>query len=249
MFGCLLVHRFPVACELAERPQLRGLPLAVSTPEGRVWEASSEALRLGVAAGQRLSEAMGHWPGLAVLDDRPSLYRERAEAILDTLAQVAFTLEAADPGQVYFDFEEIVPFYPMRAAAAGAVAACAPLSLQPRLGVAPSRFGALAAALEAAPGDWREVGAEELPGFLAGQPVEALPLSAETLRRLRLLGLDRLGRLAALARSKLEAQFGREGRRAWEMATGRDTATLRRRPHQERVRATLSLDTPLVTRQ
>ncbi len=58
--------------------------------------------------------------------------------------------------------------------------------------------------------------------FLAELSVEDLPVSVEMRRRLRLLGLGRLGQLARLPRGAVAAQFGAEGARAWELAHGVD---------------------------
>jgi hypothetical protein len=58
--------------------------------------------------------------------------------------------------------------------------------------------------------------------FLADLSVEDLPVSVEMRRRLRLLGLSRLGQLARLPQGAVAAQFGGEGARAWELAHGVD---------------------------
>lgn len=66
----------------------------------------------------------------------------------------------------------------------------------------------------------------EAAAFLAPLPVELLPVSAEMGRRLRLLGLRTLANLAALPAGAVQAQFGREGLRAWRLASGNDDAPL-----------------------
>ncbi|HET7876847.1 MAG TPA: DNA polymerase Y family protein, partial [Methylomirabilota bacterium] len=81
-----------------------------------------------------------------------------------------------------------------------------------------------------------------------GEPVEALPLSAEMRRRLRVLGLRRLGELAAMPRSALAAQFGPEGARAWELARGGDREPLRPQSGRPRLSERLRLETPLASR-
>lgn len=247
--GCLLVHPFPVACELAERPELRGQPVAVATEDGTVWAASAAARSRGVAFGQHLSEAVGLCPTLGVLEGRPALYQSRWEAILEALEEVAFTVEPGELGIAYVDLAELTSLHSSFQAAAEAVLACAPQEFEPRLGIAPSHFSARVAAERARPGQCLAVAEQELTDFLASQPVTTLPLSAETLRRLQLLKLDTLGALSALPRSALAAQFGPEGARAWELAQGRDRFPLRGRPRLQRVRERLSLEAPLVSRE
>ncbi|MFN0147495.1 MAG: hypothetical protein ACKVT1_13360 [Dehalococcoidia bacterium] len=58
--------------------------------------------------------------------------------------------------------------------------------------------------------------------FLSALPIEVLPVSPLMQQRLRLFGLERLGQLAELTFSAIQAQFGREGARAWELANGKD---------------------------
>ncbi|MGH7904681.1 MAG: DNA polymerase Y family protein, partial [Candidatus Dormibacteraceae bacterium] len=102
--------------------------------------------------------------------------------------------------------------------------------------------------LAAGPGGCLTIAEEAVAAFLAPQPVEALPVSTEMLRRLRLLRLDTLGRLSRLPRSALAAQFGPEGVIAWDLARGDPGPPLSPRRPRERVRERLGLDPPLVSR-
>ncbi|OAI39526.1 hypothetical protein AYO38_01415 [bacterium SCGC AG-212-C10] len=81
--------------------------------------------------------------------------------------------------------------------------------------------------------------------FLAGLPVEALPVAPAMHMRLRLFGLERLGQLAALPFSAMQAQFGHEGARAWELANGRDDARIT--PALEEVRVVEEIEMPAPT--
>ena len=63
--------------------------------------------------------------------------------------------------------------------------------------------------------------------------------SPDTLRRLDLYGLRVLGDLATLAPGPLQAQFGREGLRLWQLARGIDADPLRPRRCEELLSETL----------
>jgi DNA polymerase-4/protein ImuB len=63
--------------------------------------------------------------------------------------------------------------------------------------------------------------------------------SADTLRRLDLYGLRTIGDLAMLAPGPLQAQFGREGKRLYELARGIDREPLRPRRREELLSETL----------
>ena len=75
------------------------------------------------------------------------------------------------------------------------------------------------AARRAPAGGFLDVVEGRIEAFLAAQPVDVLPVPEEMLRRLRLLGIETLGGLAALPRSALAAQFGPLGSLAWAFAT------------------------------
>jgi nucleotidyltransferase/DNA polymerase involved in DNA repair len=245
----LLVSRFPVACELADHPELVGLPVAIAADDGSVLATSSAAEAGGVRPAQKLREAIGRCPTLAVLNGRPAHYQAQAEAILRALEQVAFTVEPEALGIAYVDIAELRTCYRSLDAIIAALLACVPPALEPRLGAAPARFPALLTARTAPAGAGVVIPEDDLAGFLAAQPVEALPVSAEMLRRLRLLKLETLGELGALRRSALVAQFGQEGALAWELAQGRAHSPLRKRPRLVRVVEWLRFETPLVSHQ
>jgi DNA polymerase-4/protein ImuB len=139
-------------------------------------------------------------------------------------------------------------------------AAISASGLPVRLAAAPTVFAAHAANFDAVPaatpvphkrrgpdpapppvllrqGDTRE--------FLARLPVEVLPVSPAMHQRLRLFGLLRLGQLAAVPFSALQAQFGREGARAWDLAHSRDDSIIV--PASRELRIVEEIDLPAPT--
>jgi nucleotidyltransferase/DNA polymerase involved in DNA repair len=89
---------------------------------------------------------------------------------------------------------------------------------EPRLGLAPGPFSARLAAARARPG--RLVQVDKANTFLAPLSSHELPLDAEQLERLHLLGLRTLGAVAAIGPRELESQLGRDGRHAVLLARG-----------------------------
>ncbi len=126
-----------------------------------------------------------------------------------------------------------------------------PAAFWPRLGIAGARFTATAAARAAEPGAALRVDdAGAAAGFLARLPADWLPLPAESLDHLRLLGLRTLGALADLPRHAVEAQFGPAGGAAWLAARGEDPSPLRPDPFaRERILEHAQADPPLVSRE
>jgi DNA polymerase-4/protein ImuB len=69
-----------------------------------------------------------------------------------------------------------------------------------------------------------------------------LPLEAEIPGRLEMLGLHRIGDVAALTLSELMGQFGFPGERLWQLVNGVDREPLRPRQMPETLQATALLD-------
>lgn len=249
MVGCLVVPNLPVACELAERPELRGRPVAVArSDQPTVWAASPSAAGAGVVVDQPIRQAIALCPGLQVLDPRPARYAEQSEAILDTLERAAPVVEPDSDGVAYLDLRGLDHCYPSSAAMCSALLAAAPGALEPRLGIAPDKFTASVAAHSAASLQTVVVRPDHVRGFLAGRPVDTLPVSSETHGWLRMLGIETLGSLAGFSKAALIAEFGREGGRAWLLARGEDPDPVRPRALIERVSEPMLLDAPLVNR-
>ncbi|MCK9518500.1 MAG: hypothetical protein M0R74_05655 [Dehalococcoidia bacterium] len=62
--------------------------------------------------------------------------------------------------------------------------------------------------------------------YLARLPIEVLPVSPLMHQRLRQFGLERLGQVAKLSFSAMQAQFGLDGARAWNLANGKDNSLI-----------------------
>jgi protein ImuB len=252
--GCLVVPRFPLACELGDRPELWGRPVVVAHSDAPVvWSASPAAAKThGVVEGQRLSEAMGRCHSLVVLDARPARYEARDAAILDALEQVVPGVEPAGLGTAYVDLAGLVRCYRSPAVLHAALLGCAPSELRPRLGVGPTKFVAGLAALQAGrhgqSRNVRVVDETEVAAFVTPVPVTALPVEAEMIRRLRLVGITTVGELAALPRHALVAQFGAQGIRLVALLDGA-AEPVRPRPHEERLRERLAFPEPLTSRE
>lgn len=271
--ACLLVPRFALACELAERPELARQASALAVVDGRrVLEACPAAERYGVRASQRLPQAFACYPHLLTVEARPALYQQQFAAMLDALARISPAVEPGPPGVAYVDLgtqghedaatqgrsdagtqglgigDRGVSMLSCLSPLASCLLACAPAALQPRLGIGQSKFPALIAAHRTQPGQVCVL-PEDAATTLAPVAVEYLPVPDEIQRRLRLLGLETLGKLAALPKAAVAAQFGPVGAHAWELARGRDPDPVRPRRQLETIAAQLSFEAPVVSRE
>lgn len=226
--ACLLVPALPLACELAQRPDLRGRPIVITDEAGlRVAHVSGETLSRGVRPGMTLREAVAFVPALAVLEPRPARVARAAHALIDAIGSVSPCVEEAEPGVVFADLAGLERLYPRPGLIEQALFDATPAALGPRVGIAETRFTAFAAAHQSPAGTSTSVGEDEATAFLAEKPTAWLPLDEDAREHLHLLGIETLGGFAALPRHAVEAQFGVSGGLAWLAARGEDPTPLR----------------------
>jgi nucleotidyltransferase/DNA polymerase involved in DNA repair len=221
---------------------------------GSVVDHSPAAGALGVRRAQPLGTAHSLAPEARFLPLEAPALAAPLEAALEALGGLAPAVEgevdptAASFGRILIGIEGLARLWGDEPALIGrALALVAPwLPGQLRAGIGNTRFGAAVAARIGAGaiplGGWREEAA-----FLAPLPLALLPASPETQGRLRVLGLQRMGELAALDRSAVIARFGAEGAGLHDLVRGLDRRPLRPRRPVERLSAEAALDPPAET--
>jgi protein ImuB len=182
----------------------------------------------------RLSEALATCPGLILLEHDPAGAEERWEAVLRRLEDAGFAVESDEPGCAYFKTDGVERLAGgFRESLRRALAAVGP-RWQPRIGAAPRRFTALAAASAAPPGQIVVVDDGESALFLEPMPLDLLPLSPERRQELSELGVRRLGDLARLPGASVADRLGAESGNAWQLARGEDEQGVKgRKPPSE----------------
>lgn len=171
-----------------------------------------------------------------VSDQRRLLPEDVWEEELRRLEGIGAALESERAGEAFFALDGLRGIHGGERAGVVA-AACAAAKLPIRLGVAPTRFAALAAAER----EERVISAAGLREFLDRVPVAALTRRlglpqreaeglAETMRR---LGIGTLGRLAKLAPDHVADRFGPVGLRALHVARGEESGLRVRSPHED----------------
>jgi protein ImuB len=247
MVICVLYPRFELLAALGDRRALLSEPAALAPEAGReqvVGEVSAPAEAFGVVRGMRLGEAMSRCPSLRLVPPDPEGVRSLWNAVLDRLEGIGAELESDHAGAAFFVAGGLEGIHGGDLAGVLAAARRA-LGAGARFGVAPSRFAAHAAALQArprrrSPGAARSLNAVVVEAahtrhFLAPLPVgllrtrpelQALP---EVLER---LGIRTLGELAALPSRAVAERFGHPGLLALDLSRGRDTPLEPRRPSE-----------------
>ena len=262
MVVCVLYPRFELLAALGDRRALLAEPAALAPEAGReqvVGEVSAPAEAFGVVRGMRLGEAMSRCPALRLVPPDPEGVRSLWHAVLDRLEAIGAAVESDSAGAAFFESDGL---HGLHGGDLAGVLAAAGRALGPgaRLGAAPCRFAAHAAALQArarrrtsaagaakgplrgsaaggaARGSLRGpvvVAGEAARDFLAPHPVALLRTRPE-LQALpevfERLGIRTLGEVAALPSRAIAERFGHPGLLALDLARGRDTPLAPRRP-------------------
>lgn len=248
--ACVVVPHFALRVELLRHPELDGLPLALTDLAGpnrrSIIACTPEAQAEGIQTGMALRDAVNAYPQAMILTSDPVHYANVFSDLLQALGSVSPGIEAGDLGVAWVDVRGLERLYGGPQQAAAALLRVVPPALRPRIGLAGNKFTARVAAQHARPGGVRCVPPAFAKAFLANAPVRVLPVPEEMHRRLERFGLYDLRDIARLPLSKLQAQFGPDGRRAWELAQGRDDDRITPIAWQERVIERLSMPAPSV---
>lgn len=237
--ACLLVPNFAVALARRDDPQLAKRPIIIGgSPEehSAVTACSEEAAAAGVSIGTTLRRALALCPEAVFLPNRQGDITAAATQMVELCKLYSPIVEAVAPGHVHFEIRGLAALARMSVDTWLSdlwIAAGDSSGLPVALSAAETVFAAHAANFTRLLEDQARLNGQNARGpilieagktaaFLARLPVEVLPAGAAMHQRLRLFGLERLGQVAALPLSALQAQFGREGARAWELARGQD---------------------------
>jgi protein ImuB len=153
MVICVLFSRFALVAALEGRRELMGEPVALAPEAGRrqvVGEVSPAAEAFGVVPGMRTGEALARCPELRLVPPDPDGVRSLWRRALDRLERIGAACESDREGEAFFEADGLRGIHGggldgVLAAARTAVGRGA------RLGCAPGRFSAYAAALRARP--------------------------------------------------------------------------------------------------
>lgn len=243
--ACVYVPHLPVAVERAARPDLDGRPVVIGDRK-IVHDCSGEAVAAGVTPGMAIREALARRSDAVFLPPAPDRYERVFEQATAALERVSPVVEPRRPDRWYVDLRGLEAHYPDAFALAGALVTAVrdAAGLLPSVGVGGGKFVAWAAAVTTEPGDACVVTPGREEAFLAPLDIELLPVSAQTITRLRRFALHRIGDLAAIGVGPLQTQFGIEGRRLWELVRGVDPEPVVGRVPRETLTETHRCDTP-----
>ncbi len=239
--ACVLIPRFPLLAAAARRQDLLSKPVALAPEPGgqaKVGEVSGPAEAFGIRARMSLGEALARCPELVLIPPDPGRADAAWERVLRRLEGIGAAVEPGRAGEAFFEARGLRGLWGGHIEGVIAKARRA-VQAPSRIGTAPARFPAYAAARRARTRRAQMVPAGAVRAFLAPLPVELLRdrlAAAEALvAALERLGIATLGELAALPDAAVADRFGQLGLRARRLAAGEDEPLRPRQAAEELV--------------
>ena len=238
---CVLLPHFAISCEKLKNRDLAERPVIVTSAAGSqklVLDYSPElnVLQRNMPLQQALSL---HGDAEIVHADIPH-YRSLFEGILESLEKVSPVVEGSDLGDIYIGLDGLHLIYETDDILINAVNQAIPCIFNARMGIAGSKFIAYLAALHSRQGSYLTLNGD-ITSFLQDLSCDLLPVSLKSKEKLHNFGLHKLGQITSLAPGPMQAQFGPEGMRIWELASGMDDSPLSPRLPEETIEDSTTL--------
>jgi DNA polymerase-4/protein ImuB len=238
---CALLPHFPINCEKLRRHDLTERPLIITAAAG------SQKLVLDFSPGLKglqrdmpLQQALSlHGEAELIHADIPYYYSV-FDGILDSLEKRSPLVEGADLGDIYIGLDGLQLIYENDNILVKAIHAAIPEVFDAHIGIAEGKFPAYLAGWHSPSGGYKTL-TGDITEFLNELSCDLLPVSLKTKEKLHGFGLHKLGQIAALALGPLQAQFGPEGKRIWELANGHDDTPLYPRLTEETIEESTTL--------
>ena len=177
-----------------------------------------------VMPGMPLAEAAARHRRVLVIEADTPLYALVFDEIIENLERLVPDIEAASPGLAYVGIWGLEGLYGNDAQVVRLLAGAVD-GFDLRIGVGDNKWVAYAASLLSRSNSGRKVTGEP-GGFLDKFPVDSLPIPYQLIKQLHAFGLTTIGHIADIPRGPMEAQFGKIGGTAWELANGIDNRPL-----------------------
>ena len=227
---------FYVSAERRERPELKGLPVAVGADpeEGRgrgvVIACSYEARMFGLRSGMPISQAYRLCPQATYIPPNWGLYERVSEEVMATLRGFADKFEQGSIDEAYLDVtskardEESAT----RLAREIKMAVLEKHGLTCSIGVAPNKSSAKIASDRNKPDGLTVVPFDKVADFLAPLPVGVVPgIGRKTGDFLNEKGISTIGQLQELDGKQLLTWFGKNGVWLWGVVHGEENVEVR----------------------
>ncbi|MFA6108356.1 MAG: DNA polymerase IV [Candidatus Latescibacterota bacterium] len=208
---------FFVSVELLDRPELRGLPVAVGgrpDQRGVIAAASYEARAFGVHSAQPTRTALQLCPTLILLTGRHGVYSQHSERVMALLQEFSPEIEPISIDEAFLDVTGTERLHgpPEQLAWRLHDRIRDEARLPCSIGVASNKLVAKIATERAKPNNVCLVPLGQEAQFLAPLPVRALwGVGPKTAEALAALGIESIGQVVEVPADLLESRLGRHG--------------------------------------
>jgi DNA polymerase-4/protein ImuB len=242
--ACVLITHLPVKAEMRRDSALNNKAVLITTQSiggAQVLDFSSQAK--GVSTGMSLQEALSRCKGAVLIEADEIYYHQMFDRIVGALLDKSPLVEKGELGCTFLDMHGTEGIYGGDEGIIDTLLDAVPSHFGPRVGLAESKFPAYVAAVASRPGQATRV-PRGVASFLKELPIDLLPLSWEDRVRLHDFGLHTMGQIASLSVGSMQAQFGTQGRVAWELANGIDKSPFISSKHREAVTDFITFPVP-----
>ena len=243
---CVLLPHFPINCEkLRNHDTIH--PLIMTTTVGSqklVLDYSPECK--GLQREMQLQQALSLYGEAELIQADIPYYGDVFNETLDLMEEKSPLVEGSDLEAIYIGLDGLELIYGNDDALARAVRSAVPDAFDPHLGIAEGKFPAYLAAQQCS-SDNCPILSGDITNFLKDLSCDLLPVSPKIKEKLHSFGLHKLRQVAALAPGPLQAQFGPDGMRMWELSNGHDETPLYPRLTEELIEESITLSTPTAT--
>ena len=250
---CVLLPNFLLRCELQRHPEIIGIAILTHTSGSQKLVMDYSPELDGLQRGMPLQQAIARYGDAELIPADVLYYRSIFNDLLNLLEEKCPLVEGSEPNQIYLDVDGMQLIYPTNKSLINAVQGVIPDIFAPQIGIAEGKFLAYLAALHTSPSGYNIL-IDNIESFLKAISCNEMPISVKSKSKLHDFGLHTLGQIVALQAGPLQAQFGVEGKRIWELVRGYDDTPLRPRFTREVIEenttlisVTASLETILVT--
>ncbi|TCM68787.1 DNA polymerase-4 [Acinetobacter calcoaceticus] len=235
---------FYASVELLDRPELKHLPVVISSnhPRAVIAAASYPARVFGLRSAMSMTQARKLCPQLVIIEPNFNKYREVSAQIHHIFQQYTHLIEPLSLDEAFLDVTENLKHIPSATEVAECIRAdiFASTGLTASAGVAPNKFLAKIAS------DWHKpngiciIKPSQVQHFILDLPLKKIPgVGRVTAAKLQSLKLETLGDLQQIDENVLTHHFGKHGKQLFLYAQGIDE-----RPVQaERQRLQISKET------
>lgn len=223
---------FYAAVEVRDRPELKGLPVAVGGPgekRGVITTANYEARKYGVRSALSTAIAIRQCPQLILVPPNMKKYAEESKKIRAIFYQFTSLVEPLSLDEAYLDVSEYVSGAEQFKGSASLLAEeirrriFEATGLSASAGIAPNKFLAKVAS------DWKKPNGQFTitPGMVADfvkeLPIEKIMgVGKVTAKKIHNMGISTCGQLQEIPREQLIRSFGKFGGSLYEICRGID---------------------------